>query len=84
MIDYQPAINVFEIIRFIVEENLPFTIVDRQSFRRICKFEPVCYKTLMKYLEIMKLKMKSVIKQELPDKIGLLLKLLLKPWKKKN
>ena len=44
------ARNIFKWLEWIVEDNLPFSFVEKQKTRSNSKLEPICRNTFMKYL----------------------------------
>ncbi len=69
--DNPKATNIFSWIDLVVMENREFSFTEKQLTRKYSNLEPICTETLMKYMELLSNEVESKIKEELPEKFGL-------------
>ena len=53
-------------------KHLPLSLVNESLNREAVKYEPICFKTLMKYMELVLEAVRARIEQELPKRFGLI------------
>jgi hypothetical protein len=70
--DNPKATKIFSWIDLVVMENREFSFTEKQLTRKYSNLEPICTETLMKYMTILSNEVKSKIKEELPEKFGLI------------
>jgi len=59
-------------LEWIIMGGLPFSFVENEFARKNSKHEPICTKTLMKYIAALKLKVRDSIKGEIPNQFGII------------
>jgi hypothetical protein len=64
-------LNVYGWLDLVINECLPFSIVEKEKFREYCKLLPISRNTLMKYLAQLTLIVEKKIMEILPDKFSL-------------
>jgi hypothetical protein len=62
----------FNWLKFVVDGGLPFSVVENEVFRNAVKFNPISRKTLVKTMEKTWEIHCEVIKEELPEKFGII------------
>ncbi len=60
-------LTIHEWLDFVVAGLEPFAVVENQTFIRLSKFDPISYKTLMKYMSMMTRTVETKISSELPE-----------------
>lgn len=63
--------STFAWIEWMVEENLPFSFVDSESYRANTKLEPISRKTLTKYTQVLVQAVAQKMREDLPEKFGI-------------
>lgn len=64
------AKNLYSWLDWIVTNDLPFSTVEKQTFRKYSNLAPISTKTLMKYLQLTVQKVTASLTTLLPDRIG--------------
>ena len=65
--------NIYGWIDWMIDENRPFTFVEKEKTRQYSSLEPICYQTLMRYCKVIVDKLHITIKNSLPLKFGLIM-----------
>ena len=63
--------KIYSWIELIIMENLPFAYVEKELPRIYSKFGPISKYTLMKYLDQLGYECEEILKNMIPDKIGI-------------
>jgi hypothetical protein len=59
-------------IRWIVQQNQPFSVVDNEETRKFSKWEPICKKSLVKYMNLLLDNVLASLKSILPKYVGII------------
>jgi hypothetical protein len=63
--------KIFQWMEWIIERNMPVSEVDDTLTRSMSKWDSICSKTLLKYIEKVTKKVETKIAEEMPDLIGI-------------
>ena len=66
------VVSIFKWIEWIVMDNLPFTSVESERFRKNSTMKSISRPTLMKYMNLLTRKLEDHLKGTLPNKFGLI------------
>ena len=67
------VIQLHSWLTWIINRNLPLSIVETKEFREYSCLDPIGVKTLTKYLRLVDLEIEESLKNELPHRFGLLI-----------
>jgi hypothetical protein len=62
--------NIYRWINWIIKGKLPFSFVENRLARKYSRLDPICRKTLMKYMNAVYERLKKKIAKILPDTFG--------------
>ena len=66
------AENIFRWLEWVILENREYSFVDKPLVRKNTKLEPICQKTLQKYIDLVSLEVEKKITSALPSNFGLI------------
>ena len=67
------ARNTYVWLRWIIEDNLPFSFVEKVRTRENTKLDPISRSSVMKYLRLVTNKVEQKVKDLLPQRFGLII-----------
>ena len=65
--------NMFNLLSWIIEDNLPFSFCERPNTKKFSKLESLSVDTLMKYIRLTTERVEKKIADSLPSQFGILL-----------
>jgi len=66
------AQNIHDWSESIIMDDLPFSFVENKYARKNTKLDPICRNTLMKYLDLLSIRVQETIAGIIPPKFGLI------------
>ncbi len=67
------AATIFGWMEWVIMANLPFSFVENDLTIKYTTLESICAKTFSKYLRLLALEVENKVRDELPDKIGIVI-----------